>query len=69
MKSETIVSKHLFQCPSLLFAEVKEKYGRLDVLIHNAAVVSAFGKTCDIPLEAFHQIMDVNLTGSWLVLR
>ena len=52
-----------------LFALVKEKFGRLDVLINNAAVVSAHGKTCDIPIDEFRKIMNVNLTGAWLVLQ
>lgn len=51
------------------FGKINESFGRLDVLINNAAVVSAFGKTCDIPMEEYHKIMDINMTGSWLVLR
>ncbi len=38
-----------------------EKYGRLDVLVNNAAVNPAFGPLLDVDPSAFDKIMEVNL--------
>jgi 3-oxoacyl-[acyl-carrier protein] reductase len=45
-----------------------EKYGRIDVLINNAAVFASLGfKPFDqIPSEEWDQVMAVNLKGLWL---
>lgn len=47
-----------------LFLRIRERFGRLDCLVNNAAV------TCDRPLtrmreEEWRQVIDTNLTGSW----
>jgi len=43
-------------------------YGRLDVLINNAAIFVTLGRRPfeDIPLEEWRQIMDVNITGCFI---
>jgi 3-oxoacyl-[acyl-carrier protein] reductase len=43
-------------------------YGRLDVLINNAAIFVALGRRPfeDIPLEEWRQVMDVNITGCFI---
>ncbi len=51
-----------------LFETVLEKFGRVDVLINSAGInirhpVGAF------PVDEFKQVLDVNLTGSWLCCR
>jgi 3-oxoacyl-[acyl-carrier protein] reductase len=40
-------------------------YGRLDVLINNAAIFVTLGRRPfeDIPLDEWRQVMDVNITG------
>ena len=51
------------------FAQIKSKFGRLDVLINNAGVVSNVGKQADIPLDEYKRIMDVNVNGAWYTLK
>jgi NAD(P)-dependent dehydrogenase (short-subunit alcohol dehydrogenase family) len=56
-------------------AEVREKYGRIDILINNAAIDPKFDAALasqqantfeDYPLELWQQSLDVNLTGAFL---
>ena len=51
------------------FTQVKEKFGRLDVLINNAGCVSNCGRQADIPLDEYAKIMDVNVNGAWYTLK
>ncbi|MFD0267371.1 SDR family oxidoreductase [Streptomyces sp. NPDC127106] len=50
-----------------LFAAVRERYGRLDLLFNNAGT---FGPGAvpleDLPYEAWRSVVDVNLTGAFL---
>jgi NAD(P)-dependent dehydrogenase (short-subunit alcohol dehydrogenase family) len=48
-----------------LFAAVKARFGRLDVLFNNAGI-SAGGRLEDISVEAWRRVVDVNLTGAFL---
>jgi NAD(P)-dependent dehydrogenase (short-subunit alcohol dehydrogenase family) len=48
-----------------LFAQVKEAFGRLDVLFNNAGV-STPGLLEDLAYEAWKQAVDINLTGAFL---
>jgi len=56
-------------------AEVRKKYGRIDILINNAAIDPKFDAALasqqantfeDYPLELWQQSLDVNLTGAFL---
>ena len=51
------------------FAQIKEKYGELNVLINNAGVISNVGRQADIPIEEYLKIMDVNINGAWYTLK
>ena len=52
-----------------LYAAIKEKYGRLDVLFNNAGT-NVPGATIDeLTPEQWRQVIDVNLTGSFLCAR
>lgn len=46
-----------------LFSRIKEKYGRLGILVNNAATNPYFGHVLDTPHEAFQKTIDVNLRG------
>ena len=51
-----------------LFESVLDRFGRVDVLINSAGInlrhpIEAF------PTDAFKQVVDVNLTGTWLCCR
>ena len=46
-----------------IFSAIKEQYGKLDILINNAAANPYFGHILDTPLGAFEKTVDVNLRG------
>ena len=46
-----------------LFAAVGERYGRLDVLVNNAATNPYYGHVLDTDLGAFQKTVDVNIRG------
>ena len=48
-----------------LFKLVTEKYGKLDVLVNNAAV-GTFGGLAEFPIDDFDKIIKVNLRGVFL---
>ena len=50
------------------FKGVVEKFGQLDVLINNAGI-NIRNPIEELTLEEFRQVMDTNLTGSWLCCR
>ncbi len=49
-----------------LFAKTKERFGRLDVLFNNAGMGAPPVDLEDLPVEAWKQVVDVNLTGSFI---
>ena len=49
-----------------LFAQIKERFGRLDVLVNNAGVSGMGMNFEDIAFEQWQNIVDINLTGSFL---
>ncbi len=49
-----------------LFAEVKAKFGRLDVLFNNAGTGAPPVPLEDLTLEQWQTVVDANLTGSFL---
>jgi len=50
------------------FAEAFEALGGLDLLVNNAGVEKPF-KLVDMPLEEWRNVLDVNLTGTFLCSR
>lgn len=51
-----------------LVADGVEQFGRLDVLVANAAVLS-WGRLWELTDEQWNTVIDVNLTGTWRTIR
>jgi len=51
-----------------LVADGIERFGRLDILVANAGVLS-WGRLWEISDEQWNTVVDVNLTGTWRTLR
>jgi NAD(P)-dependent dehydrogenase (short-subunit alcohol dehydrogenase family) len=45
------------------FAEIKQKHGKLDILVNNAATNPYFGHILDTDLGAYNKTVDVNIRG------
>lgn len=52
-----------------LIATAVEKYGRVDSMVANAAILAGKGDPLDISLETFMRIQEVNVAGVFLCLR
>ncbi|WP_374674709.1 SDR family oxidoreductase [Ideonella sp.] len=52
-----------------LFAAVRERFGRLDLLFNNAGVFTAGVPIDELPLDAWRAAVDTNLTGAFLCTR
>ncbi|MEL7222761.1 MAG: glucose 1-dehydrogenase [Bacteroidota bacterium] len=48
-----------------LVAKTIEKYGRIDILINNAAINPVFGPVEDASGDIFDKIMDINVKAPW----
>ncbi|OUS28636.1 short-chain dehydrogenase [Gammaproteobacteria bacterium 45_16_T64] len=48
---------------SAIFATIKEKHGKLDILVNNAATNPYFGHILDTDLGAYQKTVDVNIRG------
>ncbi len=52
-----------------LYARVKEEFGRVDILVNNAAANPYFGPSIDIPESAFDKTFEVNVKGYFLMAQ
>lgn len=50
-------------------AETTKKFGKIDILIANAGIAGPTVKTWEYPVEAWKQVIDVDLTGVFLCCR
>lgn len=46
-----------------------ERFNRLDILVGNAAVLGVLGPTGDMMPEVWQEVMDVNVTANWRLIR
>ncbi|MCW8128340.1 SDR family oxidoreductase [Microbulbifer halophilus] len=46
-----------------VFGDIRQKYGRLDILVNNAATNPYFGHILDTDMGAFQKTVDVNIRG------
>lgn len=47
----------------------RARFGRLDILVNNAGIAGNLYPTWEIPVAEFRTIVDINLTGAFLVCR
>ncbi|SDE42102.1 SDR family NAD(P)-dependent oxidoreductase [Rhodospira trueperi] len=50
-------------------AALFQRFGRLDVLVGNAGYLGRLGPVGHTPPEMFQQVMDINLTANWRLIR
>jgi NAD(P)-dependent dehydrogenase (short-subunit alcohol dehydrogenase family) len=46
-----------------------ERFGRLDILVGNAAILGQLSPLTHIPSERWDQVMNVNVTANWRLIR
>ena len=51
-----------------LFEYIKDEFGRLDILINNAATNPYYGPATDLTPKAFDKTVDINLKGPYFML-
>jgi NAD(P)-dependent dehydrogenase (short-subunit alcohol dehydrogenase family) len=52
-----------------MFERLRERHGRLDLLFNNAGVFTAGVPIDELPVNAWRQAVDINLTGAFLCTR
>lgn len=52
-----------------LAAVIGERYGKLDVLVGNAAVLGALSPMSHYEPKTWHQVLDINLNANWRLIR
>ncbi|MBF7730713.1 SDR family oxidoreductase [Pseudomonas sp. N040] len=65
----TAVACHIGELEQIqgVFAFIRENFGRLDILVNNAATNPQFGNVLDTDLTAFQKTVDVNIRGYYFM--
>ncbi|MCB8311408.1 SDR family oxidoreductase [Staphylococcus aureus] len=50
-------------------SDIKEQFGRIDVLFNNAGVDNAAGRIHEYPLDVYDKIMNVDMRGTFLMTK
>jgi 3-oxoacyl-[acyl-carrier protein] reductase len=50
-------------------AETHKKFGRIDILVHSAGIAGPTVPAVDYPLEAWHDVIDIDLNGTFYCCR
>lgn len=53
----------------LMFETINKKYGRLDILVNNAATNPYFGDVLNVTEEAWNKTVDVNMKGYFFIAQ
>lgn len=53
----------------VLVAEIKRKFRHMDILVNNAGIVQPNLKIEETPLDVWRNVVDVNLTGTFIVTK
>ncbi|PTU73427.1 SDR family oxidoreductase [Pseudomonas mangrovi] len=61
----TAIACHIGEMEQIqsVFAQIREQFGRLDILVNNAATNPQFAHILDTDLSAFQKTVDVNIRG------
>lgn len=51
------------------FRRIREMHGKIDVLVNNAGTAHALAPVEELPLETWKQVIETNLSGTFLVTR
>ena len=65
----TAIACHIGEMEQIqgVFAFIREQFGRLDILVNNAATNPQFGNVLDTDLTAFQKTVDVNIRGYYFM--
>jgi NAD(P)-dependent dehydrogenase (short-subunit alcohol dehydrogenase family) len=69
--SATLIPLNLAHGPKVdaLGPTLYERFGRLDILVGNAAILGRLSPLPHIPSEHWDQVMNVNVTANWRLIR
>ncbi|MBO3275520.1 SDR family oxidoreductase [Pseudomonas schmalbachii] len=65
----TAIACHIGEMEQIqsVFAQIREQFGRLDILVNNAATNPQFAHVLDTDLTAFQKTVDVNIRGYYFM--
>jgi NAD(P)-dependent dehydrogenase (short-subunit alcohol dehydrogenase family) len=69
--TSTLVPLNLAHGPKVdaLGPTLYERFGKLDILVGNAAILGQLSPLAHIPSERWEQVMNVNVTANWRLIR